>query len=312
MRYVSGMRPRRPVRVGRKSAVHKAVLLFVLGLISLGLIGYGLHTYVFSSSLSNETTTATEVKTDSTAQQIDTPETLTKSMQLQKTLDDWIAQHDTGYRVVARSLDTDDQFEASYKAATVTIPASTYKLFVVYAAFHQIEFGEASLDAMVTHGDSMEDCIEEAIIQSDNECAEAIGFYLGWDTVDSLVSQAGFTHTKLNNYDEDGNYMADKESTAEDLASLLTKLYNKKLVNTTHTNTLLGYMKGQVYRSGIPAGVTGTQVADKVGFLPGITNDAAIVYAEKPYVLVVLSTATNNWVNIADLAQNVQSNIQTF
>jgi hypothetical protein len=65
-------------------------------------------------------------------------------------------------------------------------------------------------------------------------------------------------------------------------------------------------MQRQVYRSGIPSG-TGQTVADKVGFLGDIRNDAGIVYnGGQPYILVVM---THNQYNFA-LIQSISSQVQ--
>lgn len=229
---------------------------------------------------------------------------------LQDTLDRWVAAHSSGYRVVVKTLD-DTPATASYKPDEPIIAASTYKLFVAYAAYHQAETGQISLSHTLNNGKTVEQCIEQAIVRSDNACAEAIGFYVGWDVINELSQKAGFTHTDINNYGENGNYIDDKRTTASDLALLLEKLHTRQLLNTTHTEALLGYMKRQVYRSGIPAGVEQTPVADKVGFLDNITSDAAIVYApNKPYILVILSTAGNNWANLKSLTAEIQKVVE--
>ncbi len=223
------------------------------------------------------------------------------SQRMQQTLDEWATAHPQNYRVIVRSL-SDEAVQASYKPDVVTVPASTYKLFVAYGAYHQAEEGAISLDHVLGSGQTVEQCIEKAIVRSDNGCAEAIGFYLGWDKIDSLLSQAGFTHTTVNNYAADGSYSGDKQTSAADLAALLTKLHDGSLLSDQHTMRLLGYMQQQIYRQGIPAGVTGAVVADKVGFLPGLTHDAGIVYGPKEdYVLVIMSGATDNWRNIEQL-----------
>lgn len=232
-------------------------------------------------------------------------DTSVSSKGLQDVLDDWTAVHGSGYRVVVRSLDS-KSVAASYKDKVATIPASTYKLFVSYAAYHSAEKGTLSLDTALENGLTIEQCIEEAIVSSDNDCAESIGDYIGWETIDTIDAKAGFADTDIDNYDTDGSYTGDKQSTASDVAELLTELYRGKLLNAVHTDALLGYMKRQVYRTGIPAGSLGVVVADKVGFLDGLTHDVAIVYAPKgSYVLVIMSTMGSNWANIKDLSEDI-------
>lgn len=227
-----------------------------------------------------------------------------RSTGLQEVIDNWVSRHGTGYHVVVRALGPDTG-EASYSADVTTVPASTYKLFIAYAAYHQIESGKLSLQTTLDADDTVQSCIEKSLVRSDNDCAEAIGFKIGWERVDQLESAAGFLHTHLNNYDDDGSHSDDKATTAEDISLLLQKLYDGKLLNEPHTENMLGYMKGQVYRNGIPAGSGDALVADKVGFLDGYTHDAAIVYARQPYILVIMTTNSDNWANIRDLSANI-------
>ena len=65
-------------------------------------------------------------------------------------------------------------------------------------------------------------------------------------------------------------------------------------------------MKKQNYRSGIPSG-TGVITADKVGFLWDIRNDAGIIYASQPYILVVMTNGQYNFDLIANISKRVQS-----
>jgi beta-lactamase class A len=69
---------------------------------------------------------------------------------------------------------------------------------------------------------------------------------------------------------------------------------------------MLGAMKRNIYRQGVPAGASG-QVADKVGFLWGLLHDSAIVYSPSgTYVLVVL-TDGSSWRAIADLTREIEA-----
>ena len=228
---------------------------------------------------------------------------------LQAVIDQWTAQHGSGYRIAVQTTGWRG-VSASYQANVSTVTASTYKLFVAYAAYYQMETGKLSPDQRLSGGQMVETCLERAIVQSDNDCAVAVADKIGWSAIDQLVTKVGLTHTHLNNYNMYGTFTGDKQTTAADLALLLQKLQAGTLLNKTHTATLLGYMKRQVYRDGIPAGSNGATVADKVGFLDGATHDAAIVYGPKQtYVLVVLSAKGKDWANIRSLASYVYSHL---
>jgi beta-lactamase class A len=71
---------------------------------------------------------------------------------------------------------------------------------------------------------------------------------------------------------------------------------------------LLDVMKRQVYRNGVPAGVNGV-VADKVGFLDGILNDAAIVYSPKGVYVISIMSNGSSWGAIASVARAIDTKI---
>ncbi|MCA9327428.1 serine hydrolase, partial [Candidatus Saccharibacteria bacterium] len=231
------MRPvrlRTQTRQKKRSDTRRYILLGALvAMMSVGLYLLQVRHFTSVADTSNpsqrqnatETNPAKGVKTDSSAE-------------LQTAVDAWLESHGSRYRVVVQSLD--DSTAATYQADVPIVPASTYKLFVAFAAYHQIEAGQLSLATTLSNGMTIEQCLKKAIVQSDNACAEAIGFKIGWSTVDQLIAAAGFSQTRLNNYAVEGGYTGDKQSSAADLGNLLTKLYQGKLVDAVHTDSLLG------------------------------------------------------------------------
>lgn len=257
--------------------------------------------------LANPTDATQELVGEVVAPRVAYTRTYTKSSAaLQQKLNEWIASHSGSYQVALQELGGQGR-TASYNVQKQTVMASTYKLFVAYAAYHQAENGALNLGTVVYNGKSIESCISTAIINSNNECAVAVGKYIGWANIDNIVHAAGFQNVFLNNYAPNGSLSGDKLVNANELARFLAQLSAGSLMNSTHTSTLLGYMKQQVYRSGIPAGSHGAVVADKVGFLDSYLHDAAIVYAPgSTYALVIMSSGSS-WSNISNLADAVYS-----
>jgi len=69
---------------------------------------------------------------------------------------------------------------------------------------------------------------------------------------------------------------------------------------------LIDAMKRNVYRQGIPKGVSSV-VADKVGFMDALLHDAAIVYGPTgPYTLVIMTNGSS-WANIAELTRQIEA-----
>jgi beta-lactamase class A len=176
-------------------------------------------------------------------------------------------------------------------------PASTYKMYVAYALLKRVEQGSINWSDSATAGKNIEQCMDVMIVNSDNTCAEWLGDKIGWAAIQNEVRALGLANTST--------IRGAMYSTAEDEALFLAKLQFGSILQDTSRDRLLGLMKRQVYRQGVPAG-TGVTVADKVGFLDGKLHDAAIVYGQKTYVLTILSQGSS-WANIADAARKINS-----
>jgi beta-lactamase class A len=78
-------------------------------------------------------------------------------------------------------------------------------------------------------------------------------------------------------------------TTARALEILMTAIADGKAVNAGSSQQMIQILEGQKFNEGIPAGVpAGTRVAHKTGEITKIHHDAAIVYAQRPFVLVIL------------------------
>lgn len=179
-------------------------------------------------------------------------------------------------------------------------PASTYKLYVAYSVLRRIDAGSWTWDKPTSYG-SVSQCFDKMIINSDNACAEWFGGTIGWSTVFGEVRALGLSKTATT--------AAGFRSTTNDLALFLQKLEANQLgLSEPSRARLLDVMKRQVYRSGIPAGVNG-QVADKVGFLNGILNDAAIVYSPKGVYIITIMSEGSSWGAISNVARAIDQKI---
>lgn len=180
-------------------------------------------------------------------------------------------------------------------------PASTYKLFVAYSVLKRVDSGGMSLGQATSGGQTLAQCLDNMIVNSDNACAEWFGQAIGWSTLTNEARAIGASNTTLSR---------PFVSTANDMALFLQKLESNQLGLTEPSRArLLDAMKRQVFRKGIPAGV-GVPVADKVGFLEGYLHDAAIVYAPSGvYVLVIYSNGSS-WAAIADAARQIHAQLQ--
>ena len=178
-------------------------------------------------------------------------------------------------------------------------PASTYKMYVAWAVLKRIEAGQMSWSDPASGGQTVSQCFDVMVVNSDNTCGEWLGAKIGWTNLNNMLKGIGLTCTNLSSA---------WLSCANDEALFLQKLESGQLMSEPSRARLIDAMKRQIFRKGIPAGVSAA-VADKVGFLDGNLHDAAIVYAPKGvYVLVVMSK-DGSWSDIADVARKIDTQL---
>jgi beta-lactamase class A len=78
-------------------------------------------------------------------------------------------------------------------------------------------------------------------------------------------------------------------TTARGLLTLLEAIAKGQAADAASSRQMIEILARQKFNEGIPAGLpAGTRVAHKTGELTKIHHDAAIVYAPRPFVLVIL------------------------
>lgn len=168
--------------------------------------------------------------------------------------------------------------------------ASLLKLFVMLAVFDQIEQGQFA-------GENPDSLLQQMITVSSNSAANLLlkqlgngNIETGFAVVNTTAKKYGFTDTSLaDSFHDDGSGLATaKLTSARDTGLFLVKAYQGQL---PHSDQMLALLKQQQRNTkislGIPAGVT---VAHKTGEVPGVENDAGIIYADSsPFVLTVLT-----------------------
>jgi beta-lactamase class A len=190
---------------------------------------------------------------------------------------------------------------ANYNGDKQYHPASTYKLFVAYSVLKRIDSNQLSWGQATTGGQTLGQCFDNMIVNSDNACAEWFGGTIGWNTLTGEAKAIGATRTTFGK---------DFKSTTNDHALLLQKLESNQLgLQESSRARLLDNMKRQVFRKGIPAGV-GVPVANKVGFLDGYLHDSAIVYSPKGVYVMVIYSDKGSWSDVADVAKQINAQLQ--
>ena len=205
------------------------------------------------------------------------------------------------YAITVRELSGLERF-GSYNGDKTYHPASTYKLFIAYGVLKRIDSGILHWPDSFRSGKSVEQCFNAMIINSDNACAEAFGDRLGWGAINDDVRAIGISSSVI--------LRGRLASTTNDQVALLHKFLYGNIVTADSLSRLLGVMRQQVYRSGIPAGV-GVPVANKVGFLNGLKHDSAIVYSNHGTYLISIYSSGSSWANIADAAHQIEAYLRS-
>ena len=131
------------------------------------------------------------------------------------------------------------------------------------------------------------------IAESDNTATNVLIDRLGFSAVNAYAAEHALTQTSLGRKMMDYDAMArgeDNYTSASDIAQLLLQAADGKLVSPEASERAIGYLRDQTDAAGIAQGLPqGITFAHKTGVLDDVRHDGGIVYAERPYVLVVMA-----------------------
>jgi len=115
---------------------------------------------------------------------------------------------------------------------------------------------------------------------------------LGVENIRATVHSLGADGMNVLRGVEDGKAFEkgmNNTTTARGLATLMTAIADGKAVDAESSQQMVAILERQKFNEAIPAGLpAGTRVAHKTGDITKVHHDAAIVYARRPFVLVIL------------------------
>lgn len=115
--------------------------------------------------------------------------------------------------------------------------------------------------------------------ESDNTAFNASVRILGEEKIDNLMAQIGMTNTSIEK----------NTTTPYDVGLFFEGLWNTEFLSETSRDELLEFMTNTSYEEWIAAGTpSDVRVAHKYGAELQAVNDAGIVFAERPFVLVIM------------------------
>jgi len=115
---------------------------------------------------------------------------------------------------------------------------------------------------------------------SDNTANNVLVKILGAQKIQQTIDNLGMKKTNFVEY----------ETTPYDIGLFFRKLYEGEIVTNQHKEEILKFLTKTGWEDRIPAGVPeGVRVAHKIGTEIGVFSDAGIVFAPKPFVLVIMT-----------------------
>lgn len=201
------------------------------------------------------------------------------SVHLRENIESILADYpETHIAVVIRSLTSGENI--SIGGDEPTTAASTAKLLTALMYLDKAEQNDSSLDKNLGPY-PVQDQLEQLIRQSNND---------SWDL---FISSVGLS--KHNRYAADIGMRAyeakDNTMSAEDMAVLLTHIYQRDLVSEEHSALLLSFMQDTNEERFIPPAVPpGISVYHKTGILEEYVHDGGIIDDGKnPFILVIFT-----------------------
>jgi len=144
--------------------------------------------------------------------------------------------------------------------------------------------------------------VEQMITVSSNLATNILIEKVGAENVMATLRALGAKNMQVRRGVEDAKAYQrglNNQTDAFDLMLTLQSLAEKRAAAAAACDTMLAILQRQKFRNGIPAGLPpGTVIANKTGWITGMTHDAAIVFPPKtilpntprrPYVLVILT-----------------------
>lgn len=190
-------------------------------------------------------------------------------------------------------------------------PASSVKLFIAYAVYTKIDAGTLAYSTQLPSGHTVAKCLRAMIEPSDNYCAIELRNKVTMPYLNKLIDAGGYVDTHF--WYSGGRT---KVSSATDLARLIARLADGRLLSKKSTAAFLALLQTQVWREAIPPGLPfDVKQASKPGTLweyGGMTqSDVAFVWGKKTrYSIAVMGYHGATIPSITKISKLVYTELQ--
>lgn len=206
-----------------------------------------------------------------------------------------------------------------YNEEKPMLAASVIKLTVLVECFNQIEKGILRKDKIfITKEEekvpscgalnymrenlsiTLDDLYVLMIILSDNYATNILIDELGIDNINKTIKEIGLKSTILNRkmFDAEKSLLGfENYISAEDIAYLLEKMYNKELIDKKSSEEMINILKNQRLNGKVPFFLQSIKpkvnIAHKTGEDTNITHDVGIVFAKEPFIVCFCGNNVN-------------------
>ncbi len=178
-----------------------------------------------------------------------------------------IINQNTSMDISVSLIDLSNNQAEHYGDPTSYNAASTAKVITAVDFLQEVENGQQSLSETI-NGQTAQYDLQQMIVVSNDEAWEDLNNTLGYAQLQAYAQSIG-----TSNYQALAN-----TDTSDDMALVLEKLYEGKLLNASDTQLLLSYMKEANYTQYIVPAVPATDtIYQKVGIYAGDLHDEAII-----------------------------------
>lgn len=199
-------------------------------------------------------------------------------------LEEWVGDLPAGAEAGVQITTVDGDVLASYQPDTEFFAASIYKLYVAYEGYRAVDAGELDPEQDYVGGNTLAECLDIMIRESDSPCAEKLWVELGKEALNTTMQEYGLTNTSMTSI----------TTSAGDAALMLQRIATGEGLSEGAQQRLLASMKDQIYDDTFDAGFSESiTVYNKIGFRElDEYHDVAIVQLEDGSQFI-LSAVTN-------------------
>ena len=238
---------------------------------------------------------------------------------LQPVVDSWVNAAGGTKSILIYDLDRAETV-GEYNKGQNFNTASLYKLFVVYEGYRRIQNGAWGREDRANYlGQTILDCLDLAIRESNSTCAEPLWAKIGHAELDAIIK---------SDFDIQSSNISGLSSNVGDIAKIMQKFYtHEEIVD----EDLVARMKdsflnqpitnGYEWRQGLPSGFSdSTKVYDKVGWAYNAGgrywdyyHDAAIIEtANNRHFIVVVMTSRVPYERISEFGTQIEAEIKKY